>query len=104
MTAVLTLVERTAGVLAEFAAEPKPVLDLEARELCRRNQPALRAWGDFSNAVWVLWQLETTCAPWQLLPDDEPWSCPEDAETKARTYWAGQREDARKAVLAAVRR
>jgi hypothetical protein len=105
MTAALTTPDLTAqisGILGAFAAEPHPSLDLEARSLLEGNPKALRSWADFSNAVWILIDLETSSCPWLFLPEDEQGLGPEDAEVRAQQNWTNEREAAREALLRAV--
>lgn len=96
------LTREISAIAAAYTAEPHPSLELEARELLAGNHPALRAWADLSNAVWVLLELENSVNPWQYLPEEDQGLSPEDAEIRASENWTSERAAARKELLRTV--
>jgi hypothetical protein len=99
-----SLLSEVSALAAAYVAEPLPSLELEAMELLRGNQPALRAWADLTNAVGVLWELENTVNPWKFL-DELDQTLDLDAETaeiRALENWTSERAGALKALLTAV--
>ncbi len=100
--AVLSLTERIAELATRYAQDPLPVLDLEARELLAGNHRGLRAWADYTNAIWALGELEVTNNPWEYLPTEDASLYLELAEATATAYWLREKADAFDALVMAA--
>ena len=102
MTAVLSLTERVAGLLGEFAAEPHPDTEAAIERLINGNAAAHEAWDDYRHALDMLDDLAHGGCPLSCLTDDEAQMHPELAEAEATGRWMRAKADAFDAILMAV--